>query len=161
MSKDSISRVVGYYGVVPPPRPPIGLHVTRVSRVLARAFDEALADAGGSLPTWLILLNLKINPTANQREVAEAVALTEATVTHHLNGMEANGLVTRERDPANRRVHIVRLTDAGEQAFLRLRAAAIAFDRRLRHGMTGSDTEHLAQLLDRMATNVGADPHST
>ena len=132
-----------------------------MSRILSRAFDDALADAGGSLPIWLILINLKLHPTANQREIAEAVALTEATVTHHLNGMEANGLITRQRDPDNRRVHIVQLTDAGEQAFLRLRTAAVAFDRRLRRGLADGDTEHLGELLDRMAANVSSESPAT
>ena len=32
--------------------------------------------------------------------------------------MEADGLLTRRRDPANRRVHVVELTAAGDAAFL-------------------------------------------
>ncbi|MGH9057132.1 MAG: MarR family winged helix-turn-helix transcriptional regulator, partial [Acidimicrobiales bacterium] len=66
--------------------------------MVSRAFDDALAEAGGSLPVWLVLLNLKINPSASQRELAEAVGVREATVTHHLNAMENDGLVTRRRD---------------------------------------------------------------
>ncbi len=44
--------------------------------------------------------------------------------------MESAGLVTRRRDPANRRLHLVELTPAGDALFLRLRDAATAFDRR-------------------------------
>src|ERR1700752_5016963 len=109
-----------------PTQTPIGLHLTRAARTLSRAFDDALTAAGGSLPTWLVLLTLKIHPTATQRELAAAIGLTDATVTHHLNAMEADGLFPRRRDPANRRVHIVEPTDAGEDAFQRLRAAAVA-----------------------------------
>src|SRR6202043_2931629 len=91
----------------------------------------ALGEAGGSLPSWLVVLNLKKRRGANQRELAQAGGIQEATLTSHLNGMEANGLLTRRRDPANRRIHIVELTDQGEAAFLRLRETAAAFDRRL------------------------------
>lgn len=122
--------------------------------MVSRAFDEALADAGGSLPVWLVLLNLKTRRIANQRELAEAVGVREATLTHHLNAMEANGLLTRRRDSVNRRIHVIELTAAGETAFLRLRAAATAFDRRLRHRLTREQVDELDELLHRVAANV-------
>jgi MarR family transcriptional regulator, transcriptional regulator for hemolysin len=143
---------------VPPPRtPPIGLHLSAAARAVSRAFDEALSEAGGSLPVWLVLLNLKARrATGNQRALAEAVGIREATLTHHLNAMEADGLLTRRRDPENRRVHVVELTDAGEAAFARLRDAAVAFDRRLRRGIPAEELDALERVLDRLAANVGA-----
>ena len=141
---------------VPEPFPvPIGLRLNQAARAVERAFDEALAAAGGTLPVWLILLNLKIRKPGNQRELAEAVGVREATLTHHLNAMDARGLITRTRDAANRRVQVVALTEAGEAAFLRLREAAIAFDDRLRAGLTGADLETLSALLGHLAANVG------
>jgi MarR family transcriptional regulator, transcriptional regulator for hemolysin len=136
-------------------RVPIGLQLSQAARTVSRAFDEALDEAGGTLPVWLILLNLKIRKPANQRELAEAVGVREATLTHHLNAMDARGLVTRTRDAANRRMHVVELTDAGEAAFVRLQQAALAFDARLRAGLTGADLDSLGDLLGRLAANVG------
>jgi MarR family transcriptional regulator for hemolysin len=134
---------------------PIGLRLAQASRAVERAFDAALAEAGGSLPVWLILLNLKVRRPANQRELAEAVGITGATLTHHLNAMDAQGLVARARDDANRRVQVVTLTEAGEAAFLRLRAAAIAFDTRLRAGFGQADLATLDAHLQRLAANAG------
>jgi MarR family transcriptional regulator, transcriptional regulator for hemolysin len=138
-----------------PVRIPVGLRLTQVSRAVSRAFDEALAAAGGSLPVWLVLLNLKTQHVASQRELAEAVGVREATLTHHLNAMEAGGLVARRRDPANRRVHVVELTEAGEAAFVSLRGAAMAFDRRLRRGLNESQIAELNATLGQLAANVG------
>jgi MarR family transcriptional regulator for hemolysin len=141
---------------MPPPRtPPIGLHLAGAARVISRAFDHALGEAGGSLPVWLVLLNLKIRcEIANQRELAAAVGIREATLTHHLNAMESDGLLTRRRDPGNRRVHLVELTEAGEAAFARLRDAALAFDRRLRRGIGAQELAAFEGVLDRLAANV-------
>jgi MarR family transcriptional regulator for hemolysin len=136
-------------------RVPIGLRLSQVARTVSRAFDEALDGAGGTLPVWLILLNLKIHKPANQRKLAEKVGVREATLTHHLNAMDAGGLVTRTRDVANRRVHVVELTDAGEAAFLRMQQAAIAFDVRLRAGLADADLDQLSDLLGRLAANLG------
>jgi MarR family transcriptional regulator for hemolysin len=146
---------------MPPVPPPIGLQLARVSRAISRAFDDALVEAGGSLPVWLVILNLKTRRLANQRELAEAVGIREATLTHHLNAMEIGGLITRRRDIANRRIHVVELTESGEAAFLRLRTAAVAFDQRLRGGMTDDEIASLEVVLDRLAHNVGTSENTS
>ena len=137
-----------------PAHQPLGLHLTRVSRAVGRAFDDALAKAGGSLPVWLVMISLKSGQRASQRELAKAVGVQGATLTHHLNAMESAGLVTRRRDPENRRLHIVELTGDGDALFLRLRDAAIAFDQRLRTGLSEAEASQLEGLLSRLRDNV-------
>lgn len=141
----------------PPVSPPIGLRLARTAKSLSRAFDDALAKAGGSLPVWLVLISLKSQQLGNQRALAEAVGIREATLTHHLNAMDAQGLITRRRDPANRRVHLVELTETGEAVFGRLRGAALEFDRRLRDGISSEDVAVLNDLLGRLEHNVASD----
>lgn len=133
---------------------PLGLHLSQAARVVSQAFDEALQEAGGALPVWLVLLNLTVRRPGNQRALAAAVGISEATLTHHLNGMERTGLITRRRDPDNRRIHVVELTPAGDEAFLRLRAAATGFDERLTRGLDATERAGLGQLLDRLVANV-------
>ena len=140
----------------PPARSPIGLRLARSAKSVSRAFDDALAEAGGSLPVWLVLSSLKSQRPGNQRALADAVGIKEATLTHHLNAMDAQGLITRRRDPANRRVHLVELTETGEAAFGRLRNAAIAFDQRLRRGISREDLAALEDLLGRLERNASA-----
>jgi MarR family transcriptional regulator for hemolysin len=142
-----------------PEQIPVGLQLTRAARLVGRAFDEALGEAGGSLPVWLVLLNLKIRPLASQRELAEAVGVTAPTLTHHLGAMEAGGLLMRRRDPENRRNHITELTELGEQAFARLRDAAVAFDARLRAGFDPGELTALGTQLERLSANV-VDPEA-
>jgi MarR family transcriptional regulator for hemolysin len=140
----------------PPEKPPLGLDLAQTAKAAARAFDAALAAAGGSRPTWLVLLVVKSGRARNQREIADAVGIQGATLTHHLNAMEASGLVTRRRDPDNRRVHVVELTADGEALFRRLRGAATGFDRRLRRGLSDAEEETLALLLARLRENVAS-----
>src|SRR5215475_5206436 len=137
-----------------PAHPPLGLHLTRVARTVSRAFDETLAEAGGSLPVWLVRISRKSSPSASQRDLAAKVGIQGATLTHHLDTMESAGLVTRRRDPANRRLHLVELTPAGDALFLRLRDAATAFDQRLRAGLSEGDVGQLEALLTRLRDNV-------
>jgi MarR family transcriptional regulator for hemolysin len=139
-----------------PPVEPIGLQLTKSSKLVSRAFDAALAEAGGTLPMWLVLVSLKGQHHGAQRSLAQAMGIEGPTLTHHLNRMEAAGLVTRTRDPENRRVHRVELTNKGEATFQRLRRAVVAFDEQLRDGFTDREIAALGGMLARLQTNVGA-----
>lgn len=138
----------------PPEQEPIGLQLTRIAKTVSRAFDATLAEAGGSLPVWLILLSLKSKSHGAQREIADAVGIEGATMTHHLNRMERAGLLTRHRDPDNRRVHHVELTPAGEALFASLLQRVVAFDQHLRGELTDRELSQARRFLDRLATNA-------
>jgi MarR family transcriptional regulator for hemolysin len=130
------------------------MHLAQVAKVVSRTFDDALTEAGGSLPVWLILITLKSRQLASQRQLAAAVGIQGATLTHHLNAMESAGILTRRRDPDNRRVHLVELTPAGDALFMRLRQTAVAFDEQLRGGMSERDIAQLDTLLGRLRDNA-------
>jgi MarR family transcriptional regulator for hemolysin len=140
----------------PPRVEPVGRAITSASKVLARAFGAQLAEAGGSLPVWLILLELKQGSLRSQRELAAAVGIEGPTVTHHLDGLEKAGLIERARDPDDRRVVNVQLTAAGDDLFRRLAAAAIAFDTRLRAGLTDEELDRFRDVLARLRANAVA-----
>jgi MarR family transcriptional regulator for hemolysin len=139
------------------PRPtqtPLGLALAQTAKAVGRAFDDAVAAAGGSRPAWLILLALKTGQPSTQTDLAAAVGIREATLSHHLTALEADGLVARVRVPDNRRVQQVTLTPAGDKQFLVLAKAAQAYDRQLSAGLNDRDTAALRRILDRMRANV-------
>jgi MarR family transcriptional regulator for hemolysin len=113
-----------------------------------------LVAAGGSTSTWLVLLALKTQPIDNQRALADAVGIQGATLTHHLDNLERQGLVRRVADPENRRIQRVELTPAGERRFLALRDAAIAFDRRLRRHLGERDEAVVRRVLEQLSANA-------
>jgi MarR family transcriptional regulator for hemolysin len=133
---------------------PLGLRLARAAKAVSRAFDDALAEAGGSRPTWLVLVSLKNLPVASQRELADAIGIRGPTLTHHLDVMESAGLVTRRRDPGNRRAHVVELTRAGDALFFRLSDAVTAFDQRLRRGIPAPEAAQIERYLDQLRGNV-------
>lgn len=140
-----------------PSRQPVGLAVAATAKALNRAFDDALAAVGGSTPTWLVLQAVTSTDVATQGELATAVGVRQPTLTHHLDGLERAGLVTRSRDPGNRRVQRIAVTEAGQHLFLRLRRAAAAFEGRLHAGLDDDDLRTLRRLLAQLEENAQPD----
>jgi MarR family transcriptional regulator for hemolysin len=137
-----------------PTDPPIGRAVNDTGKRLARAFDAALSEAGGTLPTWLILLALKQQRWRTQLDLAQAVGIGNPTLTHHVDALERAGLVARVRDQDDRRVIRLELTEAGEAMFQRLRRVATSHDRRVTRGFSNAELAQLRRLLERIDANV-------
>jgi MarR family transcriptional regulator for hemolysin len=134
--------------------PPIGLRLARTARVVTQAFERAMAEAGGSASIWQVLLLVRSEQWGTQAQMAEAMGITAATLTHHLNAMEAQGLVRRWRETSNRRVQRVELTEEGAARFDRLRDVALRHDARLRSKLSDEESAQLAELLDRLQAGL-------
>jgi DNA-binding MarR family transcriptional regulator len=94
---------------------PLVSHLARVGR---RTTDNC---ASGCLrPRYLIALMLlgDRGPMA-QHAVGAALSLDPSNVVGLLNELEERGLITRRRDPADRRRHIVELSEAGADELAR------------------------------------------
>src|SRR5258705_12015722 len=90
---------------------PLIEHLARVGR---RAFEISMLP-GGLRPRHLMGLKLlSEHGPAGQQGVADALCLDPSNVVVLLNELEERGLITRRRDPADRRRHIVELSSLGE-----------------------------------------------
>jgi MarR family transcriptional regulator for hemolysin len=144
----------------PPAQAPIGLRLARTSRIVSQAFERAMAEAGGSASAWQVLVLVRSEQWGTQAKIAEAMGITGATLTHHLNALEAQGLVRRWRESSNRRVQRVALTEEGVALFDRLREVAVRHDRRLRAHLSDEEVAQLRVLLGKLEAGLADDPPS-
>jgi DNA-binding MarR family transcriptional regulator len=101
---------------------PLLEHLARVGR---RAAESTMAP-GGLRPRHLIALKLlREEGPASQQGLTEALRLDPSNVVALLNELEERGLITRRRDPSDRRRHIVEISPRGVEelclAYTRLR----------------------------------------
>lgn len=88
--------------------------------------EQALTELDISGREYGVLALLEHGPAPAQHQLGGALGIDRTTTMALLAGLQARGLVSRARDPANRRAYLVTLTDAGEQ--LRARASQLLTD---------------------------------
>jgi DNA-binding MarR family transcriptional regulator len=88
-------------------------HLARVSR----RGSQAALDPLGLRPRHLVALTvLRDHGAATQQSLGEALRIDPSNLVGVLNDLEEEGLLVRRRAPADRRRHIVELSDAGRDA---------------------------------------------
>jgi len=128
--------------------------------VVRRLDAELRAEHGIAFGDYDILRRLTRAPdhTLNMTELAQRVMLPPSTLTRRMDGLVADGLVTRRRSPLDSRLMLATLTDAGRR---RVRRAASTHLRGIRQHFTGrltpTQVDDVATALEAIA---GAhEPH--
>jgi len=95
---------------------------------------------------------------APQQELAEALCMDANNVVLLLNDLEDLGHVIRRRDPADRRRHIVELTDAGLIAMTRAERAQESIEDDVLAALDADERAVLWRLLTRALQGAEPDP---
>lgn len=90
---------------------PLLEHLTRVGR---RAFETTLEPGDLRSRHLIALKRLSEDGPSSQQSLADSLSLDPSNVVGLLNELEERELITRRRDPADRRRHIVELSSRGE-----------------------------------------------
>ncbi|GAA1114254.1 MarR family winged helix-turn-helix transcriptional regulator [Nocardiopsis composta] len=82
--------------------------------------QSALPDRPLTLSQGFALYELDVSGPLSQRALSERLRLDKSSVSRIAADLQAQGLVERERDPADRRVLLLRITGAGRALRSRL-----------------------------------------
>ena len=96
---------------------PAAVLITRLARSIYRFVDER--ELGMTLKQYAMLNSLRDVDGITQGNLGDAMCIDANTTVLLLNGLEERGFAVRERDPGDRRRHIVRITRAGTKALVR------------------------------------------
>jgi len=121
-----------------------------VNTIAARAiklFDEELTEFNLSVRAAGILLLLDAQGPTSQHLIGQQLRLERSTLSLAVDEVEADELVTRRRDPANRRHNQLQLTDRGRDAVAAAKAASDRSTDVLLHGMAPEQRTQLLSLL--------------
>ena len=113
-----------------PPDPPTHVRdgyvlLTTAARLVQRRLDDALAPLGLTRAAVIALQAVSPRPM-NQEQLAAVIHVQSQTLGRVVARLEARGLVTRKRNPHDRRQLQVEITDAGESTLRAAREAEAA-----------------------------------
>jgi DNA-binding MarR family transcriptional regulator len=99
---------------------PLGRLLGAASRAVERAWAEAL-EQRGLTHAGLIVLHLLESGFDSQSDLARMAQVEPQTMSRTVDRLVREGLVTRTPDPADRRRHVLAVTDSGRTAFAGVR----------------------------------------
>ena len=95
-----------------------------------------------------------------QRELLQIMSVDPSILVTLLNPLEADGFVARERDPDDRRRHLVTLTAAGEKHLKSAARAQKETEEALFASLDADQRERLRELLLALREGLAADTES-
>lgn len=114
-------------------------------------FEELLRGAGIGPPDFGTLATIAEIGPLSQQQVAEQLSLTGTAVVQIVDRLEADGLVKRGRNPADRRSYALELTPKGKTTLGRAQAAFEQADTELAETLGGRRQEReLHELLKKL-----------
>jgi DNA-binding MarR family transcriptional regulator len=113
--------------------------------------DTKLSQIGLSLPKLAALDKLtKAGGSLPLGQLAERLACVKSNVTQLVDRLDADGLVTRESDPNDRRSRLAVLTDAGRRAYETGAETFRDAECHLFSSLTPDETARLADLFEKL-----------
>ncbi|WKX71187.1 MarR family winged helix-turn-helix transcriptional regulator [Streptomyces sp. XD-27] len=129
----------------------------RLNRRMNVAYGRQTATLGISNAEWEVLKALVLAGAPYRLgpgELAKRLGLTPAAMTHRIDRMASDGLVTRERDEHNRVRVIVELTHEGREKWLEAMRMATVFEEELLQDLSPTERGMLGQVLTRVLRRV-------
>src|SRR5829696_2587457 len=137
------------------------LGLMRTSRAIEESWLSYLKRTEGiSISQYNILRILRgaLPHAIKSSEIADRMIYRDPDVTRLVDRLSKQGLVGREQDPEDRRVVLVRITDAGLALLARLDDPADRYTKSVMAGLSPDRLRQLCSLLDKVRAGVKEFP---
>ena len=102
-----------------------------------------------------LLMRISHNHYASQKDLAESMELSTATVAVSLKKLERGGYIKRSVDTADNRLNRITITEKGKKVVEQSRQIFESTDRKIFQGLTEEEKRLLFDLVQKMNANLG------
>lgn len=142
------------------PRKAVGhlLHRVRMEILAALdhelAADEQLAAIEVTSAQFIIIATLSMGGVKSASDLCKGISYDAGAMTRMIDRLEEKGLLRRSRDPGDRRLVNLELTEKGISALPRMRLASMKVVNRFLQGFSKAEARQLESFLTRMLENA-------
>ena len=135
-----------------------GFLITDVARLIRAEMDRRIGEAGlGLTPSEGRTLSHAARAGAvRQNVLAERIGVEAMTLSSSLDRLEAQGLVERQPDQADRRAKLVHITEAGGEMLERMAPISLALRGDASQGISAEDWDRLLEMLKTIRASLAA-----
>jgi DNA-binding MarR family transcriptional regulator len=144
----------GYRPGVTSQRYDLGATFHRLSQALIAAEEPVLAGMGVEMWDYIVLVALRDRPARSQAALAARAGRDTTRLIPILDRLEQRDLLRRTPDPADRRIRVVELTDAGTRLVTDCQDAIRAMERDLLADLPDAERAAFIATLERTADLV-------
>lgn len=124
----------------------------------AARFAERIAELDLTPPQTGLIRAIAADPGQSQQALARLLGTPPSRLVALVDGLDERGLVERRRNPTDRRLHALHLTEAGRDLLARIGTVARAHDDAINETLGPDERAHLRALLGRLADAHGLTP---
>jgi len=133
------------------PRRDLAAMLQPLLRALIAAELPALARHGISMWGYVVLNALDGSPARTQAALAQAIGADKTRIIATLDELQQAGLITREPDPADRRVRLLAITAAGRQVRAAAQTAIQANEERVLDRLPSADRRAFLRAVELLS----------
>jgi MarR family transcriptional regulator for hemolysin len=133
-----------------------GFLITDLSRLIRAEMDRRVGEAGLGITAGeaRTLAHAARAGAVRQNVLAERMGVEPMTLSAFIDRLEANGLVRRSVDPADRRARLVELTPAAEAVLAAIRGIAADIRAEASRSMSEEDWAQMIEALKTARANL-------
>ena len=130
-----------------------GYWVTLLAKSMEYELEERLKVHGITRATFAVLSAIFHDKKTTPAALASFIGIDGAAITRHLDRIEGQGLILRERSVADRRTVNLKLTRKGSGLVPKLVAESKATNKNFLAGFTSAEIKGIQQTIRKMLSN--------
>jgi len=119
-----------------------------------RLVSEVKAEPGQPVILMILERAASSDYAVSQNDLAQALHVSDPTITTSMKSLVRQGYVSREQDPADRRRMLPKLTPQGEEAAKKCRRCFNKVNAEMLDGFTKEEEEQLLTMIRRIVSNL-------
>lgn len=131
-----------------------GFLINQLAHMMQVELEHRLTQYGVTSSQWAVLALLWKKEGLSQVDIQHKLRLEKATVTGLIQRMTRSGLVFKNTDPYDKRIHRIFLTDKGKQLEAFLIPEAMNVNERVLTGFSTEQKEIFLQLIKKSISNL-------